>query len=526
MAKHEVIVVGGGHNSLTAAGYLAAAGVDVLVLDKNPVAGGGVVSRSLTLPGFVHDPHAAQMILIMANPLLANDELGLKSRFGLKFALPDISHATVFEDNSYLCTYHDLDATCKSIAKFSVRDAEAHRALVTKMQAMGGLLFAGMFRPPLPYGQFMAMLDQSPAGQELIGYLLQSAFDVIQGIYQNDKVRIHFLKWISELMIGPEENGTGITPLFLAAIQHTYKGGPVIGGSQKLSDALVKCIQAHGGEVRTNVLVREVVHSGGRARGVVLADGERLEATRAVIANVHPWMLGDLIKGVDPDVVRRARATRLSAFGCINSHWALKEAPRYKAGPEVDQAAVVEPTVSDMQEFRRHFYQLRNGQIPDSMNGSIHCHSKYDPSRVPGGKGAALYLYHFVPFQLAGHGIEHWDVVKDEVKHEIMRRYEPYTTNMSADNVLGSAIETPYDMSKWSPSFQNGDIFGIGTYIDQWMGRRPTPDLAQYRVPGIEGLYLAGPFMHPGGAVTGGGRATAIQVLGDLRIDYDKLITT
>ena len=526
MSKHEVIIVGGGHNSLTAAAYLAALGLKVLVLDKNPIPGGGVVSREVTLPGFVHDTHAAQMILIMANPLIANDELGLKSRYGLKFALPDISHATVFEDNSYICTYFDLDATCSSIAKISPQDAQAHRAMVKKMQAMGGLLLAGMFRPPPPFGQLMAMLDQSVEGRELIGYMLQSAFDVINSIYEHDKVRIHFLKWVSELMIGPEENGTGITPLFLAAIQHTYKGGPVIGGSQKLSDSLVQCIRANGGEVRQDSEVIEIIHGGGKVKGVVLADGERLEATRAVVANVHPWLLGDLVKGVDAGVVRRARATRLSSFGALNSHWALKEAPRYKAGSEVDQAAVVEPTVSDMQEFRRHYYQLQHGQIPESMNGSVHCHSRYDRTRVLGGQGAALYLYHFVPFELAGHGIEHWDVVKDEVKSEIMRRLQPYTTNMSEDNILASYVETPYDMNKWSPSFQKGDIFGIGTYIDQWMGRRPTPDLAQYRVPGIQGLFLAGPFMHPGGAVTGGGRATAIQVLGDLGINYNKLIST
>jgi phytoene dehydrogenase-like protein len=79
-------------------------------------------------------------------------------------------------------------------------------------------------------------------------------------------------------------------------------------------------------------------------------------------------------------------------------------------------------------------------------------------------------------------------------------------------------------MSKWSPSFQQGDLFGVGTYIDQWMGRRPTPELAQYRVPNISGLYLAGPFMHPGGGVTGGGRATAIQMFEDLRIDTGTLL--
>lgn len=526
MAKYDVIVVGGGQNSLTAAAYLAAAGLKLVVLDKNDVVGGGVVSREVTLPGFVHDTHAAQMILVMANPLIAHDELGLIGKFGLKFAQPDISHATVFEDHTYICTYFDVERTCQSIAKFSQQDAEAHRKLVSDMHAIGELLFAGMFRPPLPFGQFIALLDQSPAGQNLIGSMLQSAYDVIHRVYKNDRVRIHFLKWVSEMMLGPEEKGTGITPLFLAAIQHKFKGGPVIGGSQKFSDALMACIRHHGGEVRANTLVTQVLTSGGKATGVVLKDGETLEASKAVVANVHPWLLGSIVKGIDPVLAQRARETQLSAFGAVNTHWALKEAPRYKAGAEVDQAAVVEPTTSDMQAFRRQFDELRYGRVPTMFNGSIHCHSKYDPSRVPNGKGAALYLYHFAPFELAGHGIEYWDEVKDQVKQQVLDNYRPYVENMSADNIIASNIETPYDMSRWSPSFQKGDIFGLGTYIDQFLGRRPIPELAQYRVPGIQGLYLSGPFMHPGGAVTGGGRGTAIQVLEDLKVNYSRLIRT
>ena len=524
MADHEIIVVGGGQNSLTAGAYLAAAGLKVLVLDKNPIVGGGAVSREMTRPGFVHDTHAGQIVLVMANPLIAKDELGLMSKFGLKFAYPSVSHATVFDDHSYLCTHFDLEKTCQSIAKFSIRDADAHRAFVKGVEAMGDMFTSGMFRPPLPFGQFFALMDQSPEGQAMIGSMLQSAYDVVCRTYEHEKVRIHFLKWVSELMIGPEEKGTGIVPYFLAAIQHKYQGGAVIGGTQKLSDSLVACIRHHGGEVRANANVTSIETSSGKIKAVVLADGERIRASKAIVANVHPWLLGDLVQGIDLGVAARAREVRLSAFGAINSHWALKEAPRYKAGPEVDAAAVVEPAPSTMLHFRQHYDQMRYGQIPDSINASIQHHSNYDRSRVPNGQGSTLYLYHFVPFMLQGHGLEHWDLVKDEVMHEVMRRYQGITTNMGPENVIAGAIETPYDMSKWSPSFQHGDLFGVGTYIDQWMGRRPTPELAQYRVPNISGLYLAGPFMHPGGGVTGGGRATAIQVFEDLRIDTGTLL--
>lgn len=525
MSKYEVIVVGGGQNSLTAAAYLAAAGMKVLVLEKNALAGGGAVSREITAPGFVHDTHAGQMVLIMANPLIARDELGLQSKFGLKFSQPEVGHATVFDDNSYLCTYFSVDKTCESIAKFSPRDADAYRAFVGQAQAMSELLVSGLFKPPLPFGGFMAMMDQSLEGQQLVSALLKSAYTVVCELYEHEKVRIHFLKWVSELMVGPEENGTGIVPLFLAAMQHKYHPGAVVGGTQKLSDALVACIHHHGGEVRTNSEVVRVHSSGGKVSGVTLASGETLSATKAVVANVHPWLLDTMIEGVDPGVAARAKSVRLSAFGAVNTHWALKEQPKYKAGPEVDAAAVVEPAPSTMEHFRRHFDQMRYGHIPDSINASVQHNSNYDRTRVPNGQGASLYLYHFVPFKLAGHDLAYWDDVKESVKEDMLERYRKITTNMGADNIIGSAIETPYDMHRWSPSFQNGDLMGIGTYIDQWMGRRPTPELAQYRVPGIAGLYLSGPFLHPGGTVTGGGRATAMQLMGDLGVRYDRLMS-
>lgn len=525
MSKYEAIVVGGGQNSLTAAAYMAAAGMKVLVLEKNPQAGGGAVSREVTAPGFVHDTHAGQMVLIMANPLIARDELGLQSKFGLRFSQPPVGHATVFDDESYLCTYFDVDKTCQSIAKFSSRDAEAYRGLVRQAEGMSDLLVSGLFKPPLPFGGFMAMMDQSPQGQQLVGSLLKSAYNVICELYEHEKVRIHFLKWVSELMIGPEENGTGIVPLFLAAMQHKYHPGAVVGGTQKLSDALVACIRHHGGEVRLGAEVARVLTSGGKASGVVLTGGETIAATKAVVANIHPWLLGDMIDGIDPGVAARARAVRLSAFGAVNTHWALKEAPRYKAGPEVDAAAVVEPAPATMERFRKHFDQMRYGLIPDSINASVQHNSNYDRTRVPGGQGASLYLYHFVPFKLAGRELSYWDEVKEQVKEDMLERYRGITTNMGSENIIAGSIETPWDMHRWSPSFQNGDLMGIGTYIDQWMGRRPTPELAQYRVPGIAGLYLSGPFLHPGGTVTGGGRATAMRLMGDLGIKYEKVMS-
>lgn len=514
---YDVVVAGAGSNSLTAAGYLAKAGLSVCVLEKNAQIGGGVVSRELTAPGFRHDPHATGMILIMANPLLKHDELGLKSKFGLKFVSPEATYTTLFDDETWMGTYISLDQTCASIAKFSQRDADAYRTLANKTIAMAPLLTSGMFKPPLPYGQFMAMLDQSPVGQELIGAMLKSGTAVIHELFEHEKVRMHFMKWLSEGMVHPDERGTGIYLYFLTAVAHTQEETAVVGGSQALSDAMGACIRHHGGEIRTGAQVSRVLNVGGVAKGVELADGEQILAKKAVIACIHPWLLGEMVPGLDADMVAEARRCELSSFGAINTHWALHQAPSYKC-PEINESLLVECMPARMADLRSALDQVRGGKLASHFNAVVAHHTNHDPSRAPAGKHT-LYLYCFAPLQLDGGWTEQ---ARDDYRDWMIREYAKFCTNMDASNLIAGAAESPADMAEWSASFQRGDIFGIGNWTHQYLGRRPTPRLAQYAVPGAKGLYLAGPFMHPGGAVTGGGRATAMKIMGDLGIDPSK----
>ena len=111
--SYDIVAIGSGHNGLVAAAYLAAAGKKVLVLERNPWFGGGVVTRELTVPGFRHDQHSIAHIFIHGNPLLANDELGLKSRHGLRYVFPEMPMISVFEDGSTLALYRDRERTCE-----------------------------------------------------------------------------------------------------------------------------------------------------------------------------------------------------------------------------------------------------------------------------------------------------------------------------------------------------------------------------------------------------------------------------
>jgi phytoene dehydrogenase-like protein len=514
---YDVVVAGAGSNSLTTAAYLAKAGLSVCVLEKNDMIGGGVVSREITAPGFKHDTHATGMILIMANPMIKQDELQLKSKFGLKFVSPEATYCTLFSDETWMGTFISLEKTCETIAKFSVKDAETYRAFVKRTVQMAPLLTSGMFKPPLPFGMFMGMLEQSPMGRELMGAMLRSGTSVIDEMFENEKVRMHFMKWLAEAMIHPDERGTAIMLYFLTAVAHTQEETAVVGGSGAMSQAIADCIRHHGGEIRTNATVTKILVSAGKATGVELEGGERVLAKRAVVACIHPHRLGDLVAGLDPEMVAEAKRCELSSYGAINSHWALHNAPEYKC-KEVNESLLVECMPARMEELRTALDEVRAGELASHFNAVVAHHTRHDTTRAPPGKHT-LYLYCFAPLKLR----RGWnDSVRDEYRDWMYQEYSKYCTNMTRDNIIGCAAESPADMARWSDSFQSGDIFGVGSFIHQYLGRRPIPALAQYAVPGAEHLYLAGPFMHPGGAVTGGGRATAMKVLEDLNMDASK----
>lgn len=522
----DVIVVGAGHNTLIAAGYLAASGLGVLVLERNAIPGGGQISRNVTLPGFVHDTHATAVVHLQGHPLLKNDELGLKSKFGLKFVFPDSSFMTVFDDGDTLSCYLDLDRTCADIARYSPRDADAYRKMAVFMTKLGPMISMSMAKPPLPFSGFLNLLEQSDIGQEMLMAMLRSAYDLVIERFEHPKVRLHFLKWMAEMTCSPEEKTTGMTLLFLIYSSHSNPGGCVVGGTQELTRALIRCIEHHGGEVRTNSPVRRVLNQGGIAKGVELDDGRQLHASKAVIAAIHPHDLGDMVSGLDAGLVERAKHVELSSYGIFLISAALRDKPVWKVGKAPEDCLCVNYVdYTSEEDFRSVFDDLKYGRPPAHFCGYSSVHTIYDPSRAPDGRHT-LYFATFAPRELNPGGLEAWDDLKEARADWLMGRLQRYAPNVSGDNILARHVDSPLDMARHTTSFKRGDVVGIAMFIYQFFGRRPTMELAQYRVPGAKGLYLSGPFMHPGGGLTGGGRATAIRVMDDLGVRYSHIITS
>ncbi len=515
--------MGAGHNGLVAAAYLAKAGKKVLVLERKPYPGGGVVTRQLNTPGYWHDEHSSVHIMIQGNPMLRQDELGLLSKHGLKYHYSQVPHATIFADQSTLFSYKDLDRTCEGFARLSQKDAETYRNFVRLSQQILEFFMPGLYAPPPPLGELVALLDRSEQGRLMLDFMSRDCLDLVNQLYENDKIKIHLLRLVSENLQCPNELGTGMGVLLMPGIIHTYGVSQPVGGSGKLTEALVRCIESHGGEVRCNAEVARILTSGGRATGVRLVTGEEISAKDAVIGALHPHVIRRFVDGVPEPVLQRAERAALAPFSIMVSHYDLKEKCRYYAGEEVGQATMLELVDAErLDEVIADFDDLRRGLITPRRLCAGGDESIGDPTRAPPGAG----LFHgitFAPYTVrdprwAG---RHWDDFKEEIADLSLAHYRKFASNLTSENIIMRSVVSPVDIERNSPnSMMRGDLHGVAPYFYQSAGHRPTPDLGQFTVPGVERLYLAGPFQHPGGGVYGAGRATAIRMFDQLGMDF------
>jgi phytoene dehydrogenase-like protein len=520
---YDVVVIGSGHNGLIAAAYLAKAGKKILVLERNEWFGGGVVTAESVAPGFRHDWHSATHIIIQANPLLLQDELGLLSKYGLKYLHPEGIFSTIFDDQTAIISCADLDRTCASIAALSQADADAYRKFANKSKSILPLITAGMFVPPVPQGPFWALLDQSAEGRDIMHAAQKSLLDLVDELFTNEKVKIHLLKFANELLIAPEEKGTGLALYTMPGFVHTYPSGVPVGGSGALVEALIRCLKANGAELRNNSEVEKILVSGGRATGIRLKGGETIAAKIAIIGQIHPWLLERYVDGLDATVVSNAKAATTASFSIMAGHLALNSPPRYHAGEAAGKVALVNFAPARLEAYRRIFDDFRYGDLGQHAIMAAHVNSQFDPSRAPPGK-AALTIFGFGPWELRDGGSAGWNARKPYYADWLLNQYRSYCANIDDGNIVAYQYDSPLDVLRHSPTFQHADVGGVGKYLHQFGGHRPTAELSQYAVPGVDRLYLAGTFMHPPGGVTGGGRATAVKMCADLGIDFDRLI--
>ncbi len=518
-AQADVVVAGAGHNSLITAAYLSRAGHRCLVLDARPVAGGGVASEELLLPGFKLDSCSTGHTLIQTNPLLAADELGLIAEHGLEYIEPDPVAHVVFPDGESMTMWLDVERTCMEIERFSTVDAEAYRRMLAEYDAVKDVFSRQRFNPVGWGPSFEQLLEGRDGAARWRRRAAMSAWDVVRHEFESRHVQA-FMLWMA-FQTGQPVGSAGSGTLAYSIIFGRQRRSWTLprGGSGELARALVDVIEANGGEVVCGRRVTELIVSGGRCTGVVCAHGERFLAREAVLSTIH---VKDLVKMAPAaawgEDFRYAIETYDGGVSAFAAHYATTEAPRY---PTRDGAHIecVSGGVSGWPEdiLRMGRDVVEGRLVTDGAWLLFPTPTVADPSRAPDGHHTVKILG-MQPYD-PGRGPQEWAELREEIAAVHLDHLRRAAPNLDEDKILAELIVSPVDLEQANPHMWHGTFHGGDRGLANSGALRPAPGWAQHRMP-IPGLYQTGGTTHPGGSVTGGpGRNAAIVMLSDLGED-------
>ncbi len=522
---YDAVIIGAGHNGLTLGAYLARSGLEVVVLERRHEEGGGLATEELTLPGFLHNVHANYHTFVdMAPPV---KDLEVRTH-GVTYIRPEVQMASVFDDETALVVYNDLDKTCESISRFSAEDADTFRRLYLEAHGYVDLLLGTlMYQPPMSVKELTKALasfgieDRSEflgvkLRRETINWFLDKHFT-------NPKVKAHLA--FHAAICGYVNDLPGLAigfPLLIGKIDNWHL---CVGGSHRLAHGLWRDLARHGGVMISDAEVSSIAIDSGRAVGVTLSDGTQISARKLVASTVDVEqtfleMLGET--DIDADLRGKVKNDiRHQKWSLFSVHLALAELPAYKAAsfePDVDRAWVVNLGYGSPEELNVDFEAIRRGRLPGLAKPNAAVNSLYDPTDAPPGKYTGL-LRQFAPYSLNGRGPAAWDEIGRWYASQCIQAWSNFAPNINEKSILDWVPYSPADIPSKIRNMVDGDWMMGEVSLDNMLDRRPLPELGQYRTP-IKGLYLAGSTQHPHGFITFAPAYNALQVIAeDLNLD-------
>ncbi|HMJ34470.1 MAG TPA: NAD(P)/FAD-dependent oxidoreductase [Baekduia sp.] len=497
----RVVVIGAGHNGLVSAVHLAAAGLDTQVLEHAPRPGGATSSSERTLPGFVHDDHAAFVPMTVASPAMRELEL---EREGLTWITPATAMAHPFDDGTAIALHRDVAATASSLGAAGAGWSEAMAQLLPRASTLVETILAPL--PPVR-GSLVLAASLRRDGLDWARRMLGSVEALGLELFDGDRRATAWLSGSAQHSgLPPSTAGSGAFGLLLQVLGHSH-GWPVPqGGMGSLSAALVARAEREGARVRCDAPVARILTRGRRVVGVRLASGEEIAAD-AVLSTLSALPLSRMLEpGALPGrLERRLRSWRYGT-GAFKLDYALSGPVPWTA-PEAREAAVVH-VAGTLTELGAAAHAGARGELPERPALVVGQQSLFDRTRAPEGRHT-LYVYAHVPAR--------YDEEDAEVVDRIEAQLERFAPGV-AERVLARAARAPRETEAENPSMVGGDLGGGTLELDQQLIFRPAPELARYRTP-LRGLYVAGASTHPGGAVHGmSGRGAARALLRDRRV--------
>lgn len=498
----RILIIGAGHNGLVCATHLAAAGLDVEVLEHGPRPGGATRSTERTLPGFVHDDHAAFVPMTLASPAMRELELDVD------WIQPEAIMAHPFDDGGAIVLHRDVAATVASLREHAGPEAaRGWEAAMAQLLPHARTLVETILAPlPPALGPLRLAAAWRRDGLVWVRRMLGSVEALGLDVFDGDRRATAWLSGSAQHSgLPPSTAGSGAFGLLLQVLAHSHGWPLARGGMSTLADALVARAQAAGARVRCDASVEAIVVERGRVRGVRLRGGERIDAD-AVVSTLSA---GPLVRLLPPGALpgrleRRLRHWRY-ATGAFKADYALS-APVAWTAQDARHAAVVH-VAGPLEQLTAAAQAGIRGELPERPALVVGQQSLFDDARAPRGRHT-LYVYAHVPSD--------GDAADAEVAARIEAQLERFAPGFG-DLVLARALRSPRASEAENPSLTGGDLGGGSMELDQQLVFRPAPELARYRTP-LRGLYAAGASIHPGGAVHGmSGRGAARALLADRR---------
>jgi phytoene dehydrogenase-like protein len=524
--RYDVIVVGAGHNGLTAACYLAKRGLKVLVVERNAHIGGAAVSREL-YPGWTYSN--CSYVCSLLRPEVVRD-LDLP-RHGLQ-VIPYESGATFTDDGGYFAYYSDHDALRREISRFSRRDADNYerysRAIMRQCRFIKPLLLRSapdpMSNRPRDIGELLFLgkrfhdLGEREMG-ETIRFWTMSIGEFLDEYFETEVVKAHFA--------GSGIIGTGLgvySPGTAYVLLHHYMGevdgtigawGFTRGGMGGVTQAMASALREAGGEILSAAPVDSFVSRNGCIQGIVLENGDVLEAP-TVISNMD--VKRTFLHHVDakelPDDFLKAVKRFKSRGSSAKLNIALDGFPSFPAAPPGAPFLHGDLHASQsLEELERAYDDWKAGRWSQDPYFDMLIPTAIDPTMAPPGKHMMTVFVQYAPYKLASG--EAWDgPARDELAETVIAKIARHSPDFR-DLILHKEVRTPWDLER-EVGLTEGNIFQGELTFDQMFFNRPVPGYANYRTP-IKGLYLCGSSSHPGGGVMAApGANAAREVLRDL----------
>ncbi len=523
---YDAIVVGAGHNGLTAAAYLARAGLSVLVLERREIVGGCCVTEEIA-PGC--RVSTTSYIASMLRPEVIS-ELHLADH-GLRMIPCDPAIQVPFPDGHVVPWWAERERARQEFAKISAKDAARFVEVDDQLKKLARYLQPFFMEPPpevdastmtgcmslFRTGRRFRGITNSEVSQ-LVSFLTGSLGEFLDRNYESEEIKTLFLaNNVYGKHGGPYQPGTAIGLLFhlLSGGDHELQGfyGHVMGGMGSITQALAAAGRKLGVEIRTSAPVARIDVRHGRARAVVLEDGTELRA-RMILSNADPKRTFlTLVAASDlPDDFRAAIQGIKMQGPCAKVNMVLAEEPRFTGtSPQATPLERTFYTLVPSLEFAERCYDITKfGVIPEELWVDCVLSSNADDSLAPPGKHILTCFVQYVPYHLREGS---WDDKRELLGDRVVKKIGEYAPNVPGA-IVARQVLTPLDLER-TYGLTEGNIFHGDLRLEQLFFMRPVPGWAQYRTP-VDALYLCGAGAHPGGGVTGApGRNAAHQALRD-----------